>query len=165
MYFLEAALLQEQRHLLAAPAVMADRDHFGLRIELAHARRDLAHRHEVRALDARLLVFPGLAHVQQHGLAAPGVGQPGRELGRCDLLHQNLKREGCSQLASAAITVSNRSTLRAVCWRVCGPQATYTRALIAGASPTMANRRPPVSSCSRKARGSTGVEPVSTMTW
>src|SRR5213075_3461211 len=56
-----ARLFQEQPDLHAAPAVVADRDD-GLRlIDLLQPARHLAHRHELRAVDARALEFPRLA--------------------------------------------------------------------------------------------------------
>jgi hypothetical protein len=41
---------------------------------------------------------------------------------------------------------------------------TTRRAVIAGASPTTANSLPPGASCSTRLPGSSGVEPVSTIT-
>src|SRR5687768_7948860 len=159
MDFGKAVFLEEHRHLLAAAAVVADRDHGRVGIELTDARRHLAHRNVLRALDARLLPFPRLAHVEQHGLRAPCIGEPGGELG-CGDLFQNRNLGACSALTSGAITVSKRSVLR----HAPGRLAVTRRALITGASPTTAKRRPPGASCSTSARGRIGVEPVSTMT-
>ena len=85
MYFGEAILLEKHRDLLAAPAVMADRDHFACIVELADTRRNLAHRDMRSAFDARGLPFPGLAHVEQQRLVPAAIGKPAGELRRGDL--------------------------------------------------------------------------------
>src|SRR5438477_5265315 len=82
-----SVLLEESRHLEAAASMVAD-GHDVLRpVELVQAAGHFAHRHEPGAGNARALVFPGLAHIEQHGLRAARVGEPGGELGGCDLLH------------------------------------------------------------------------------
>src|SRR5258708_40224396 len=114
MRFCKATFFEKHRHLHAAAAVVADRDYFPVRIELAKARRYLAHRHELRALDAGLLILPRLAHVEQQRLGAPPVGEPGGQLRGRDLLPaqaQNFKRGGRSAVTSGAITVWHRATL------------------------------------------------------
>src|SRR5918999_2605565 len=98
MNFGKAVLLEEHCDLLAASAVMADRNHLLVRIELAEARRDLPHRDVLRPFNARGLPFPGLAHVEEHGLLAALVREPGGKLSRRDLIHQKRNRGGCSAL-------------------------------------------------------------------
>src|SRR5688500_420459 len=159
VHALEPLLFEEQRHLHAAPAVMADRDHLACRVDLGDARRHLAHRKELRACNARPLVLPRLAHIEQHGLLAARVVQPLPQLGRHDLAHQKRNCGGRSALTSGAMTVSKRSALR----QAPGALQMTRRARIAGGSPTTANRRPPGTSWSKKALGSSGVEPVSTI--
>src|SRR5688572_17002744 len=111
MNFGKAVLLEEHCDLLAASAVMADRDELLVRIELAEPRRHLAHRDVLRALDARGLPFPGLAHVEQQRFLPARVREPGGKLGWSNLF-QNLNRGACSALTSGAITVSKRSLAR-----------------------------------------------------
>src|SRR5258708_22617784 len=141
---------------------MADRDYFLVRIELAKACRYLAHRHELRALDAGLLVLPGLAHVEQQRLGAARVAEPGGQLRGRELFHaqaQNLKRGGCSALTSGAITVSKRSTLA----QAPGAVQLTSRAVMAGASPPPANNLPPAAGCSRQTRRRTALHPGSSI--
>jgi len=84
----EAVLLEIQGDLHAAAAVVADGDDLVLLRELGDARLNLSHRHEPRAGDARLVVFPGLAHVEQQRRLAVVVRKPRRQLRRADLLDQ-----------------------------------------------------------------------------
>src|SRR5947207_12937998 len=109
MHVVVPVLLKEQRHLQAAAAVVADRDDRPRRVYLIEACGDLAHRHQLGAGDARSFELPGLAHVEKKRRLARGVGEPGGELRRMDLLHQKRKRGGCSALTSGASTVSKRS--------------------------------------------------------
>src|SRR6266850_1762413 len=106
-------LFQKQANLDAASAVVADHHDVVVRLELADARGQLLHRHVRRALDARRLKLPRLAHVEQEWLRATFVGEPRRQVRRRDLLHRAQKRNrgGCSALTSGAMTVSNRSVL------------------------------------------------------
>jgi len=67
--------------------MVADDDDFRAGVDLAGARRDLAHRHMARAGDAAGLEFPGLAHVEQQRLRAARVGEPGGQLRGRDLFH------------------------------------------------------------------------------
>ena len=87
MYFFETCLFQEDRHLLAAAAVVTDRDDIPFRIELLMAGRDFAHRDEMRARDARSFELPGLAHVEQQRFLAPSVGEACSQILRADLFH------------------------------------------------------------------------------
>src|SRR5512145_572371 len=154
MHSCEAVFLEKHRHLQAAAAVVADRHHVPVSLELFDPAGHLAHRDVLRACDARGLPFPSLADVQQHGLLAPRIGEPRGELGRADVL-QKRNLGACSALTSGASEVSNRSML------VQAPVslALTRRAVITGGSPTTAKRRPPGASRSANARGKMGVEP------
>src|SRR5688572_515307 len=87
MNFGKAVFLEKHGHLLAAAAVMADRDHLASGVELAEPPRNLPHGNVARAFEARGLPFPRLAHVEQLRLFTARVGEPGRELPRSDLVH------------------------------------------------------------------------------
>jgi len=74
MDFGKAVLLEKHRHLLAAPAMMADRHDFAPLVQLSHTRRYFAHGDMRRAFDARGLPFPRLAHVEQLRLFPAAIG-------------------------------------------------------------------------------------------
>src|SRR5688500_10773104 len=88
MYLGKAVLLEKHRHLLAAAAMMADRDHLAGVVELADARRHFPHRDVRRAFDARPFPVPRLAQVEQQRLFPAAIGKPGREFRRGDLPDQ-----------------------------------------------------------------------------
>ena len=90
-----------------------------------------------RAGQAAEIPFPRLAHIEQHRRVA-GLDMRG-EFGRTKLAHQNTKAAGCGAFRSGATQVSNRVTLR----NAPGAVQVTSCACITGASPTMANSRPP----------------------
>src|SRR5687768_1194362 len=130
MNFCETVLLEEQRHLQAAAAVVADRHQVLVALELVDPTRHLAHRDELRAFDARGIPLPLLADVEEHGLLAARVGEPRRELGRADVF-QKRNLGARSAFMSGASKVSKRSVL------VQAPVslAMTRRAVITGGSP------------------------------
>ncbi len=69
---------------------------------------DLTHGNQGRALDARLVEFPGLTHVEQQRLAIR-VAQVGIQLTGTKLTHvQNRNASGCGALTSGGMAISNR---------------------------------------------------------
>src|SRR5688500_7214984 len=110
MHSCKSVLLEKYRHLQAAAAVVADRHHVPVPLELFDPAGHLAHRDVLRASDARGLPFPSLADVQQHGLLALRIGEPRGELGRADVV-QKRNLGARSALTSGASNVSKRSVL------------------------------------------------------
>ena len=133
-------LTQKTRDLLAAHAVMADDHDVGVRRQFLPARRHFLHRQQFRIRNRADCVFPRFAHVEHHGLGARTVGEPGLQCVRLQLLDQNTNLSGCGALRSAAMQVSNRPTVR----KAPGASQVVSRAVMTGASPTIASRRPPV---------------------
>src|SRR5665213_3687044 len=143
-------------HRAALPGVAHDHQ-LTLARKLAEALRKLLHRQRLRARDHADVTLPILAYVDQQRRLARRVGLPCGDRDRVECGNQNSKRDGCGALRSGATTVSNsvRDT------RAPGADQRMTCALIAGASPTTANTRPPGLSCANQASSSSGVEPVS----
>src|SRR6185503_17837417 len=102
VHALEALLFEEQRDLHAAPAVMADRHHFLLVVDLADSCRKLAHRDERGTRHARLVELPRLAHVEQHRLLATLIAEPGGELCRSDRVHVRSESAAAARRSRAA---------------------------------------------------------------
>jgi len=88
----EAARLEEHRDLGAARAMVADADDLRFVVELLAACGDLRHRDRDAAGDVGGLDFPRLAHVEEHGGRARGVGEPFGEGGGGQILHVRLGR-------------------------------------------------------------------------
>src|SRR5687767_9981198 len=155
----ETVLLEEHRYLQAAAAVVADRHHILVALELVDPAGHLAHRDVLCAFDTCGVPLPLLAHVEEDRVLSARVGEPRRELRRADVF-QKRNLGARSAFTSGGSMVSKRSVLV----QAPVPLAVIRRAVITGGSPTTAKSRPPGASCSANARGTSGVEPVSTIT-
>lgn len=118
---------------------MAQHDEVAIARQFVEPAGKFVHRDMDHVGQRATLEFPGLAHVDDRRRASFRVRSPAEKLGRREVADQNAKRAGAGALTSGFTTVSNSE----VTAQAPGALKRKSLAVIAGASPTIANTRPP----------------------